>query len=114
MTTNIESIEKLFHDWRESVPRCAKAKGDYIYLTEFRKSKKAMLMIQAEREGIKTGQQRESYAYSHKEYIELLEGLKVAVEVYEDLRHRMVIAKYRVEAWRSQNATNNAELKFTT
>lgn len=67
------NIEKLISD---SVKEAAKAKADVVYLTEFRKSKKAILMQEAQVNGLKTGQERESYAYAHSEYIELLEGLK--------------------------------------
>jgi len=109
MTINIESIEKLISEWRGSVGEAAKAKADVVYLTEFRKSKKAMLIAQAEQEGLKTGQQRESYAYAHDEYIQLLDGLRVAVETYENLRNRMLIAQTRVDVWRSQNASNRKE-----
>ncbi len=46
-------IEKLFHDWRNSVKDAAKAKADVVYLTEFRKSKKAILMQEASTKGHK-------------------------------------------------------------
>jgi len=104
-----ESIERLISDWRDSIPEFAKAKANVIYLTEFRKSKKAMLIVEAELQGIKTGQQRESYAYSHKDYIELLEGLKVAVEIHESLRNRMLVAQTRIDVWRSKNANSRKE-----
>ena len=103
------NIEKLINDWRNSVDDYAKAKAEAEYLKEFRKSKKALLMVEAEQIGLKTGQERESYAYSHQEYTELLEGLKQAIEQSESLRWRMTIAEKRVEVWRSQNANNRKE-----
>jgi len=103
------NIEKLINDWRNSVDDYAKAKAEAEYLKEFRKSKKALLMVEAEQKGLKTGQERESYAYSHKEYTELLEGLKQAIEQSESLRWRMTIAEKRVEVWRSQNANSRKE-----
>lgn len=102
-------IEKLISDWRDSVKKAAKAKADVVYLTEFRKSKKAILMQEAQVNGLKTGQERESYAYSHKEYIELLEGLKVATEIHEDLRNRMLIAQTRIDIWRTKEANKRKE-----
>ena len=56
------NIEKLINDWRNSVDDYAKAKAEAEYLKEFRKSKKALLMVEAEQKGLKTGQERESYA----------------------------------------------------
>lgn len=102
-------IEKLFHDWRGAVELAAKAKADVVYLTEFRKSKKAMLIQKAESEGVKTGQSRESYAYSHPEYLQLLDGLRVAVEQYENLRNRMIIAQERIGIYRTQEASRRRE-----
>ncbi|HHZ97174.1 MAG TPA: hypothetical protein EYN67_16870 [Flavobacteriales bacterium] len=74
------NIENLFHEWRASIDEAAKAKADEVYLREFRKSKKAMLMQEGKDEGHKTGQERESYAYAHPEYLELLDALRVATE----------------------------------
>ena len=103
------NIEKLFEDWRASVGDAAKAKADVVYLTEFRKSKKAILMQEAENNGHKTGQERESYAYAHPEYLELLKGLRVAVETHENLRNRMVIAQERIGIYRTHEASKRKE-----
>ena len=51
----------------------------------------------------------EEYAYSHPEYIALLEGYKAAVEVEEQLRWAQIAAQLRVEIWRSQEASNRAQ-----
>ena len=75
------SIEKELHFLKVNAEKYAEAKGMAEYLKEFRKAKKAMLINEAELKGRKTQQERESYAYSHSEYIELLEGLKVANRV---------------------------------
>ena len=103
------NIEKLFAEWRSSVDEAAKAKANVIYLTEFRKSKKAILMQEAQVKGLKTGQERESYAYAHKEYLELLLGLKVAVETHESLRNRMTIAQERIGIYRTHEANKRKE-----
>ena len=103
------NIEQLFNDWRGSVDEAAKAKANVIYLTEFRKSKKAILMQEAELNGHKTGQERESYAYAHPEYLELLLGLKEAVETHESLRNRMVIAQERIGIYRTHEASKRKE-----
>ena len=88
----------------------AQAKAQRIYLEEFRKSKKALLMAQSD---AKTATEREQYAYGHSEYLELLEGLRSAVEVEEKLRWDLIAAQARVEVWRSEEATARAEGKAT-
>ena len=57
----------------------------------------------------KAANAREQYAYSHPEYIALLDGLKAAVEVEEQLRWAQIAAQLRVEIWRSQEASNRAQ-----
>ena len=84
----------------------AQAKAERVYLEEFRKSKKAILMSQSD---AKTSAEREQYAYSHAEYLELLEGLKSAVEIEEKLRWEMIAAQARVEIWRTRSANNRAQ-----
>lgn len=90
--------------------RFAKAKAERIYLEEFRKSKKALLMSQSTAEAANA---REQYAYSHQEYIELLEGLKQAVEIEEKLRWDLIAAQARVEIWRTESANARNEIRAT-
>lgn len=98
-------VEKACEFLRTNARHLAKAKADRVYLEEFRKSKKAILIQQAESG---TAQSKESFAYSHPEYLEVLQGLKKAVETEERLRWLMVEAQTRVEVWRSQESTNRA------
>lgn len=84
----------------------AKAKSERIYLEEFRKSKKALLMKDS-CETTSAAQERDAYA--HDEYIGLLQGLKQAVEVEEQLRWTLIAAQARVEIWRSQEASNRLQ-----
>ena len=88
----------------------AKAKAERIYLEEFRKSKKAILMKQSLEETI-GAQEREAYA--HEEYTKLLKGLRDAVEIEEKLRWDLIAAQARVEIWRSEQANLRAEGKAT-
>ncbi len=81
----------------------AQAKASRIYIEEYRKSKKALLMGECPEKAVNA---REQYAYSHPEYISLLEGLKAAVEVEESLRWSQIAAQIRVEIWRSEQASN--------
>lgn len=104
-----EKIEELIQEWRKCIPECAKAKADAEYLKEFRKSKKAILMAEAEKNGCKTGQEREAYAYAHPEYLELLDALKIAIETSEQLKWRMNVAERRVDIWRTKSANTRKE-----
>jgi len=88
----------------------AKAKSERVYLEEFRKSKKAILMGQSD---AKTATEREQYAYAHPEYLTLLEGLREAVEVEEKLRWDLIAAQARVEIWRTKSANNRAQDRAT-
>ena len=81
----------------------AQAKAQVTYLEEFRKSKKAMLFSVAMGNTIAD---KDNYAYSHPEYLEVLDGLKEAVEKAETLRWMLVAAQARIDVWRSQEASN--------
>lgn len=81
----------------------AEAKAQRIWIEEFRKSKKALLMNECTEKAVNA---REQFAYSHPEYVELLAGLKVAVETEERLKWEQIAAQLRVEVWRSQEASN--------
>jgi len=89
--------------------RFAQAKANRIYLEEYRKSLKAILMKRS-MEGAIGAQEREAYA--HPEYVELLSGLKEAIEIEEKLRWDLIAAQARVEVWRSQEATNRMESRL--
>ena len=91
--------------------RFAKAKAERVYLEEFRKSKKALLMSTCTEP---TAVAREQWAYSHPEYITLLDGIKESVEIEEQLRWSLIAAQMRVEVWRSENANNRFVDRATT
>lgn len=90
----------------ENGKKFAQAKANRVFLDEFRKSKKALLMNQSTETTVNA---REQFAYSHPEYIQVLEGIKAAVEVEEELKWHLVAAQARVEVWRSQESTARAE-----
>jgi hypothetical protein len=88
----------------------AAAKAQRVYLEEFRKSKKALLMAQSQ---AKTAVEREQYAYGHEDYLGLLGGLKAAVEVEEHLKWDLEAARLRVEIWRTKSANNRMQDRST-
>ncbi len=90
----------------------AQAQAQAEHLAEFRKSKKALLMIEAEKAGHKTTAAQEREAYAHPDYILLLDGLRVATEQALSLRHRIKAIEMRFEAWRTKQATKRAEMNL--
>jgi hypothetical protein len=88
----------------------ADAKAQRVFLEEFRKSKKALLMKQSI-EGALGAQERDAYA--HAEYVELLKGLKEAVAIEEKLRWDLIAAQARVDIWRTEQANLRNEGKAT-
>lgn len=96
---------------RDNAPAYAKAKSERVFLEEFRKSKKALLMRDAEIAGHKSAAAQEREAYANPEYLTVLEGLKAAVEQEEALRWLIVGAQAKIEAWRTIEANRRAEAK---
>lgn len=96
---------------RDKAPVYAKAKAERVYLEQYRKSKKALCMRDAELNGHKSAVLQEREAYADPDYIGLLEGLKAAVETEEKLRWLIVAAEARIEIWRTLSANQRAEAK---
>ena len=84
----------------------AKAKSQRVYLEEFRKTKKALLMKEALIMGIEAANAQEREAYAHPEYQELLKGLAEAIETEETLKWNLEAARMRTDIWRTEQANN--------
>lgn len=95
---------------RDRAPAYAKAKAERVYIEGFLKSKKALLMKSVEK-SYPSAAAQEREAYSHEEYVQLLEALRDAVEAEETLRWHMTAAQARIEVWRSLSANQRAEAK---
>jgi hypothetical protein len=95
----------------DTAPLYAKAKADRMYLEEFRKSRRSQLMAQA---GTEVLGKQETYAYAHQDYIEILEGIRQAVETEEKYRWLMTAAQARIECWRTEMYSARIEMKATT
>lgn len=93
--------------------KIAEAESNRVFLIEFKKSKKAMLMVEFEQQepGAAIAKQ-ERYAYSHPDYIEILHGLKVATEQAARYKFEMQVMEMRFETWRTQQATMRAEMNL--
>lgn len=110
MSEAIDPQKHLKRMW-ENAPKLAKAKAERVYLEEYRKTLKSLLMKQS---GAKSIAEQERDAYSHDTYITHLRGMQAAVEAEEILRWRMVTDQASVEVWRSQEASNRAMDRATT
>jgi len=92
----------------DTAPLYAKAKADRMYLEEFRKSRRSQLMAQA---GTEVLGKQETYAYAHQDYIQILEGIRQAVETEEKYRWLMTAAQARIECWRTEQYSARVEMK---
>jgi hypothetical protein len=109
-----EVAEHWLHGLRTLVKDFAEAKAQRVYLEHYRKSKKAMLMAEAEASDpmkYKSAASQEVYAYRHDEYIDLLEGLRAATETEEYRRWQLKSREMRFEEWRTEQATQRQEQK---
>lgn len=107
----IRHIFKALDFMRDHAPDYAEAKAERIYLEQWRKTKKALLMQEAEKEGAKSIALQERDAYAHPEYIQVLEGLREAVKREEELRWLIASAEAKIEAWRTTESTRRAEAR---
>jgi hypothetical protein len=80
----------------------AEAKANRVYIEQFLKSKRCMLMSESVGKSVAAA---EVDALANPEYIELLEGLKAAIEVEEKLKWMLTAAQAKVEVWRSLEAS---------
>ncbi len=84
-------------------PLLAEARAERVWIEEYRKSLKAILM--KEHAALPAvAQEREAYA--DPRYLAHLDALKVAVEAEEAARWRMVTAQAAVEVWRTLSAND--------
>lgn len=103
-----QEVERAVDFIRDNASKYAKAKGERIFLEQYRKTKKALLMSDCDE---KTQAAKETFAYAHMDYEELLEGLKPAVEIEETIKWQMIAAQAKIEIWRTQQANNRGQDK---
>ena len=92
----------------QHAPKFAAAKAQRMYIENFMRSKKALLMAESD---AKAANEREQYALAHEDYQALTDGLKAAVEEEETLLWGLRAAQARIEIWRSQEASNRTQDK---
>jgi hypothetical protein len=84
-----------------------------VYIENFLRTKKALLMKVAMAKGIDSGVAQEREAYAHPEYQELLLGLQVATEREEALKWKLIAAQMKSDIWRSEQASERLGVKTT-
>ena len=94
---------------RNKAPAYGEAKAQRVYLEEFRKSKKALLMKDALEMGYEAANAQEREAYADPAYHQLLKGLAAAIELEETLRWEIEAARLDIEIFRSREATNRLQ-----
>lgn len=104
-----EEIDKALSWLVSNATAAAQARANKIYMLEYRKSLKAILMSKS-KETTEAGKERE--AYSHPSYIEHLDALKAAV--FEDERYSWLqtAAEAKIGMWRSQEASRRTQEKI--
>ena len=107
----MKNVEESARFIRENAGSYGSAKGRRVYLEEFRKSKKALLMKDALRKGIEAANAQEREAYANPEYRELLEGLAAAIEEEETLKWKIEAARLDIEIWRTRQATERMVIR---
>jgi len=94
---------------RDKAPAYGEAKAQRVYLDEFRKSKKALLMKNALEMGYEAANAQEREAYADPAYLQLLKGLAAAIEKEETLRWEIEAARLDIDIWRTREATNRMQ-----
>tara|TARA_R100000329_G_scaffold150964_1_gene145328 strand:- start:41 stop:361 length:321 start_codon:yes stop_codon:yes gene_type:complete len=102
-----DEIEKAV-DWlKENAKSSANSRATRIYLEEYRKSLKALIMREYLNLPV-SAQEREAYADAR--YIKHLNALKIAVEEDEKNKFLRASADAKIEAWRTFQANNRIKL----
>lgn len=94
----------------DNAPKFAEAKSQRVYLENFLKVKKAVLMQDCKNEPVSRA---ESYALAHPDYLVIVEGIKIAMLEEEKLKYFLEAARLRADIWRSQEASNRTHDRVT-
>tara|TARA_R100001509_G_C4831315_1_gene203386 strand:- start:83 stop:406 length:324 start_codon:yes stop_codon:yes gene_type:complete len=100
-----EDVEKAIDYLRDNAENAAKARAERIYMDEFRKSLKALIMKE-HIDATVSAQEREAYA--DPRYQTHLEALRQAVYRDEKARFMRIAAEAKIEAWRTSSANQRA------
>lgn len=91
-------------------PKYAQAKADRVFLDEYTKTLRAILMKSS---GVDAIGAQEREALAHPDYATHLRGLADAVKEEETMRWKLVAAQAAIDVWRTQESSNRAMDKGT-
>lgn len=94
---------------RNIAPAYGEAKAQRVYLEEFKRTKRALLMKDALKLGIEAANAQEREAYADPSYVQLLKGLATAIEAEETLKWELEAARLDIEIFRTREATNRMQ-----
>jgi len=97
----------------ENSCKFAEAKAHRVFIENFLRTKKSLLMKEAMAKGIDSGVAQEREAYAHPEYEELLRGLQEATIREETLKYMLIAAQMKADIWRSEQASERVGVKTT-
>ena len=97
----------------ENSCKFAEAKAQRVFIENYLRTKKSLLMKEAMAKGIDSGVAQEREAYAHPEYEELLRGLQEATIREETLKYMMIAAQMKADIWRSEQASERLGVKTT-
>ena len=90
---------------RDQASKMGEVEAHRYHLEDFRKVQFSVLWEKAPDGSIAS---KDAWAYAHSEYIQFLEGLKVARETHRKYTHLVEAAKRRIEVWRTIQANERA------
>lgn len=94
---------------REKAPAYGAAKAQRVYLEEFKRTKRALLMKESLSMGYEAANAQEREAYADPSYQQLLKGLAAAIEQEETLRWELESHRLDIEIFRTREATNRMQ-----
>jgi hypothetical protein len=110
MIVSDEDVEAALDYLRDNARAAAKAVAYRIYMTEYRKSKKAELMGQCNEAAVNA---QERFAYSHPEYRQHLDDMQTAVEDACFHEFMLKAANAKIEVWKTDQYRIRAMEKIT-
>jgi hypothetical protein len=102
-----DEIDKALDYLRDNAREAAQAKADRIYVEEYRKVMKAILMKE---HGSLSAVLQEREAYADPRYLQHLEAIREAVQADEHHRFLRGAADAKIEAWRTQSSNSRARV----
>jgi|TARA_R100001530_G_scaffold62096_2_gene44728 hypothetical protein len=90
---------------RDQASKIGEVEAHRYHLEDFRKVQFSVLWEKAPEGSIAS---KDAWAYAHPEYVQFLDGLKVARASHRKYTHLVEAAKLRIEVWRTIQANERA------